>query len=186
MNPTISNVGRPLLFKSQGEISKMRKEQEEKEAAEEAKAMKQEGYVHLENGSDFVKFIDSIYQSEEKPLKKINTLVPSSVQMRLLFNDDSFFLTAAKKLSFNSLAYLRNKGIFDLFGNRFKLEGKILPAFFASLEDPKLGSDEKKRRLDILMFMNFQETKKAVVNSRNMELFDLYYELRRERGNSPF
>ncbi len=48
----------------------MSREREEKEAAEEAEAMKQEGYVHLESGSDFVKFIDSIYQSDEMPIKK--------------------------------------------------------------------------------------------------------------------
>jgi len=98
-------------------------------------------------------------------------------------NDDSFFLTAAEKLSFNSLAYLIERRVSFLFNDKFKLEGKIFPPLFASLEDSKLDSDEKKRRLNILILVNFQETKKAVVNSRNMELFDLYYELKRERGN---
>jgi len=137
--------------------------------------------VKIESGADFTNLIDSSYRCDEQSTKKIKALVTFSEAKDLLLNDDSFFSTAAGKLSFYALAYLINLGVSPIFKDKFTLEGKVLPVFFTNLENRALEVAEKKRILSALMVMNFEETQKAIENSRYREFLDLFYELRTER-----
>jgi len=88
---------------------------------EEAGEIDQKGSVKIENGSDFVKLIDSIYRCDKETMKKVDTLVPPSETQRILLKDNSFFLAAAEELSFHSIAFVINLGVSMIFQDDFTL-----------------------------------------------------------------
>lgn len=127
----------------------------------------------IKDGVELGDLIDRVYKRNKSSRKEIFEKIPLDEVVKLLKQDNLFFLQAAKGLSYQSLSFVIDIGLSPFFRSIFTQGSEIMDLFVKNLDDTKLDDQSIQKIIVALLYFNEEGVQEAIIKTGSLKLAKL-------------